>query len=109
MSKTLTTADIECAVASLGVESCVLCAVIAVESFGSGFLPDDRVKILFEGHVFWKELRKRGIDPAPPAFPAFPLPLPRSPHPAPAPPARGSFFQPVKFHTLFLPSSLPPA
>lgn len=65
MSRTLTTADIESATASLGLEPCAVRAVIAVESAGGGFLPDGRVKILFEGHVFWKELKKRGIDPEP--------------------------------------------
>lgn len=35
-------------------------AVVAVESAGSGFLSDDRPKILFEGHKFWKELEKKG-------------------------------------------------
>jgi hypothetical protein len=38
-------------------------SIIAVESGGSGFLPDGRPKILFEGHIFWKELVKIGIDP----------------------------------------------
>ena len=38
-------------------------SIIAVESGGSGFLPDGRPKILFEGHIFWKELIKLGIDP----------------------------------------------
>lgn len=38
-------------------------AVNEVESSGKGFLIDGRPKILFEGHVFWRELKKRGIDP----------------------------------------------
>lgn len=38
-------------------------AVNEVESSGKGFLVDGRPKILFEGHVFWRELRKRNIDP----------------------------------------------
>jgi len=33
-----------------------------VESSGAGFIVD-RPKILFEGHVFWKELKKQNIDP----------------------------------------------
>ena len=49
----------------IGVEPCAIKAVVDVESAGSGFLPDGRVKILFEGHIFWKELQKVGIDPAP--------------------------------------------
>ncbi|QDH80407.1 DUF3380 domain-containing protein [Echinicola soli] len=38
-------------------------AVNEVESSGKGFLADGRAKILFEGHVFWRQLKQRGIDP----------------------------------------------
>jgi len=38
-------------------------AVNEVESSGKGFLAEGRPRILFEGHVFWRELKKRGIDP----------------------------------------------
>jgi hypothetical protein len=38
-------------------------AVNEVESSGKGFFLDGRPKILFEGHVFWEQLRKAGIDP----------------------------------------------
>ncbi|OJW85076.1 MAG: hypothetical protein BGO69_01805 [Bacteroidetes bacterium 46-16] len=38
-------------------------AVAQVEANGNGFLKDGRPKILFEGHVFWKQLLKNGIDP----------------------------------------------
>jgi hypothetical protein len=38
-------------------------AVDKVESKGSGFLPSGEIKILFEPHIFWKELRKRFITP----------------------------------------------
>ena len=38
-------------------------AVQEVESSGSGFLADNRPTILFEGHIFWRELKKRGFDP----------------------------------------------
>ncbi|MDG3582067.1 N-acetylmuramidase family protein [Galbibacter pacificus] len=38
-------------------------AINEVESNGKGFLISGRAKILFEGHVFWKELEKRGISP----------------------------------------------
>lgn len=38
-------------------------AVNEVESSGKGFFVDGRPKILFEGHVFWEQLRKAGIDP----------------------------------------------
>ena len=50
---------------SLGVEPCAVKAVVEVESAGSGFIADGRVKILFEGHIFWRQLKERGIDPAP--------------------------------------------
>lgn len=38
-------------------------AVNEVESRGKGFLVQGRPVILFEGHVFWRELKKRGFDP----------------------------------------------
>lgn len=38
-------------------------AVQEVESSGSGFLPDNRPTILFEGHIFWRELKRRDFDP----------------------------------------------
>ena len=61
----LSTHDIKHAADLLGVEPCAVKAVIDVESAGSGFLPDGRTpKILFEGHIFWRELKKRGFDPA---------------------------------------------
>lgn len=37
-------------------------SVYYVEAAGQGYLPDGRVKILFEGHRFWKNLKKSGID-----------------------------------------------
>ena len=61
----LSFSDIRKAAELIGVEPCAVQAVVDVESCGSGFLPDGRTKILFEGHVFWRELQKRGIDPAP--------------------------------------------
>lgn len=38
-------------------------AVNEVESSGKGFLIDGRPRILFEGHIFWKQLKKRGVNP----------------------------------------------
>lgn len=38
-------------------------AVNEVESSGKGFLASGKPKILFEGHVFWRELNNRGINP----------------------------------------------
>jgi hypothetical protein len=43
----------------------VLKAVNEVESSGRGYLVDGRVKILFEGHVFWEQLLQRNINPKP--------------------------------------------
>lgn len=49
----------------LNIEEAAIRAVNEVESGGkSGFLPDGRIMILFEGHVFWKELKKLGVDPS---------------------------------------------
>lgn len=48
----------------LNIEIAALKAVNEVESSGRGYLIDGRVKILFEGHVFWQQLQARGIDPA---------------------------------------------
>ncbi|KAF2338296.1 N-acetylmuramidase domain-containing protein [Flavobacterium tistrianum] len=45
------------------LELAVVKAVNEVESNGKGFLIDGRPKILFEGHIFWNELKKRNIDP----------------------------------------------
>jgi hypothetical protein len=47
----------------LGVDPATIKAVAEVESSGEGFLPTGHPKILFEPHVFWAELKKRGIDP----------------------------------------------
>ena len=38
-------------------------AVNEVESSGKGFLVNGKPKILFEGHVFWQQLKNRGINP----------------------------------------------
>lgn len=46
------------------VEFAAVKAVNEVESCGKGFLIDGRPKILFEGHIFWRQLRSRGINPA---------------------------------------------
>ena len=39
-------------------------AVNEVESRGKGFLLVGKPRILFEGHVFWRELKKRNINPS---------------------------------------------
>ncbi|HTE24167.1 N-acetylmuramidase family protein [Flavitalea sp.] len=48
---------------TLAVEPAVIKAVAEVESNGEGFLADGKVKILFEPHIFWKQLRQKGIKP----------------------------------------------
>lgn len=59
----LTQRDIDNAAALLDCDPVAINAVIEVESPRSGFLPDGRVVILFERHVFWKQLAAAGIDP----------------------------------------------
>ena len=49
----------------LNIEVAVVKAVNEVESSGRGYLIDGRVKILFEGHVFWQQLVARDINPVP--------------------------------------------
>lgn len=50
---------------ALQIEVAVLKAVTEVESRGGGFFVTTReLAILFEPHVFWRELVKVGIDPA---------------------------------------------
>ncbi len=63
MPKTLTDEEIRQTASDPGIETAVLKAVIDVEGGGSGFLPDGRPKILFEGHIFYSQLKKAGIDP----------------------------------------------
>lgn len=62
--KKLTDDDFRLAARLLDVEVAALKAVKEVESgrYG-GFLPSGRPVILFEGHIFWSQLEKRGIDP----------------------------------------------
>ncbi len=57
--------DFKALAQELQVEEAALRAVVELESCGSGFLADGRPKILFEPFVFYKELKKMGIDPAP--------------------------------------------
>ena len=48
----------------LGVEVAVVKAIQAVETGGrGGFVAPGRPVILFEGHIFWRELKKRGLNP----------------------------------------------
>lgn len=60
----LTEANFERVAGLLGVEKAVIKAVQAVETGGlGGFWGPDKPRILFEGHIFWKQLVKLGLDP----------------------------------------------
>lgn len=48
---------------SIGTDIATIKAVCEVESGGSGFISPGKPKILFEGHIFWKELKKAGLKP----------------------------------------------
>lgn len=61
----LSAADLVRAADQLGVPLATVRAVNEVESRGQGFLPDGRPVILFERHVFYKQLQEHGIDPEP--------------------------------------------
>lgn len=47
----------------IGCEIAAIKAVAEVESKGGGFLPSGEVLILFEPHIFWKQLRLKNITP----------------------------------------------
>lgn len=55
--------DFQKAAQKIGCEVAAIKAVYQVETSGRGYLPDGRVKILFEGHRFWKSLTKAAKDP----------------------------------------------
>lgn len=46
-----------------GLELAAVKSVNQIESSGKGFLAFGKPRILFEGHVFWNELKKRNIQP----------------------------------------------
>jgi hypothetical protein len=58
----MTDAALVTAASTLGVSLAAVRAVNEVESRGHGMLPDGRPVILFERHVFWKQLEKHGLD-----------------------------------------------
>ena len=61
----LTEEDFVLAAGILGIEPECLKAVQKVETGGrGGFFAPGKPAILFEGHVFWRELLSRGIDPS---------------------------------------------
>ncbi len=47
----------------IGCKVAMVKAVKEIEGKDSGFLSNGEVKILFEPHVFWKELKAKGIKP----------------------------------------------
>src|SRR5690606_18173134 len=61
--KFLKESDIADLAERLGLPVATIKAVNEVESSGRGFNIDGNPKILFEGHVFWKQLQQAGIDP----------------------------------------------
>jgi protein-S-isoprenylcysteine O-methyltransferase Ste14 len=63
ISNRLDDADINELAANYNLEAPAIKAVIKVETGGNGFLIDGRPKILFEGHIFWNELKKVNIKP----------------------------------------------
>ncbi len=63
INKLLSEKDLRDFAQRYGLEVAAVKAVHEVESSGRGF-KNNKIKILFEGHVFWRELKKRGIAPA---------------------------------------------
>ena len=62
-NKFLSERDLQDFADQYNLELATVKAVNEVESLGKGFLIDGRPRILFEGHIFWRELEKRGINP----------------------------------------------
>lgn len=63
VSRLMRESDLIAAADRLGVPLASVKAVNEVESRGRGFLPDGRPVILFERHVFWRQLTAHGLDP----------------------------------------------
>ena len=61
-AKLLAQADLQAAADTLGVPLAAVQAVNRVESRGAGFLDDGRPVILYERHVFFRELEALGFD-----------------------------------------------
>lgn len=60
----LTDADFELVASKLGVEKAVVMAVQAVETGGrGGFIAPGKPVVLFEGHIFWGQLKKYNLNP----------------------------------------------
>lgn len=65
MKEALKDIDIKHAADLIQVEPAVIRAVLEVETSNKGGFIDetDKPVILFEGHIFWKQLKQRNIDP----------------------------------------------
>ena len=61
-SRFLSEKDLIAVAKDLRVELATIKAVNEVEASGQGFL-GDKPKILFEGHVFWRQLKKHNLNP----------------------------------------------
>lgn len=57
--------ELESAAKDLSVDVASVMAVNEVESLGSGFIQPELPRILFERHVFWRQLLANGLDPLP--------------------------------------------
>lgn len=65
MSKNIITEEgFKTAAGKINCEVAAIKAVAEVESHGAGFLDSGEPKILFEPHVFWRCLIRKGIDPS---------------------------------------------
>jgi len=62
--KFLAEKDIQDFATQYDLELAMVKAVNEIESRGKGFLVYGRPVILFEGHIFWRQLEKRGIKPS---------------------------------------------
>lgn len=60
----LSKSDYEKAASVLDCDVASIMAVASVESSGNGFIELVRPSILFEGHIFYKELKNNGINPS---------------------------------------------
>jgi hypothetical protein len=59
----ITEEEFKTAADTLNIEVAIIKAVAEVESHNNGFLVDGKPVILFEPFVFWRQLKKRNIDP----------------------------------------------
>ncbi len=61
--KFLSEKDVKDFANEFGLELAIVKAVNEIESNGKGFLVDGKPRILFEGHVFWRQLERNGVNP----------------------------------------------